>query len=81
MLAIDKIKQNEKEFKKDIFDIDLAIDVDSKFQEYKKLVYETTMLVDRFWNKLSSKDYIILELINLGTNIVDHYLDTKEYFD
>ena len=77
MLTIDKIKAVEKEYKKDIFDIDLAIDVDQRFQKYTKLVYETTMIVDRFWVKLSEKDYLVLDLINLGASIVDNYLKTK----
>ena len=81
MSILQKIKDGEKEYKKEIFDIDKAIDVDKKFTEYKSLVYNTTLIVDRFWIELSKKDYSIIDTIKIGNNIVDEYLKIKNLLD
>ena len=52
MLIFQNTRRIEYESKKEIFNIDLAMNVDNNFQEYKKLIQETTIYVERFWHLL-----------------------------
>lgn len=81
MQILKKIKEDEKHLKKEVFDIDLAIDIDTQFLLYKRQLHETTILLDRFWLELSKKDYQVEELIGIGRGVVEGYLQTKGTFD
>ena len=59
ILIYQKTKQLEEESKFEVFDIDQAIIVDRNFQEYKKLIYETTILVEKFWMNLKKVDFLM----------------------
>ena len=81
MKILKKIKDDELLYKKEIFDVDLALDLDRKYQQYKKQVQETAIYVDRFWIELSKKEFEVQNLITMGAIIVDNYLITKNLYD
>ncbi|CDW85117.1 pas domain s-box family protein [Stylonychia lemnae] len=80
-LAQIMIKDHERAIRKDMFDIDKSINLEREFQEYKKVVQDTTILVERFWRTLTKSDYEIGTLLHLGQKIVDSYLQTKKLYD
>ena len=71
----------EEESKRDIFDIDSALNVDYNFQEYRKFVQDTTLIVERFWYLLINQNYYMFELLELGKKIVDQFLVIKDTYE
>ena len=80
-MILQNTKKHEEESKKEIFNIDSALQVDCCFQEYKKLLQETTIFVERFWYLLQTFNFYMRELIELGNKIVDDYLKIKKIYD
>ena len=65
----------------EVFDIETTLQLEKRMSVYKKLIYETSILVERFWVKLSKSEFTIIELQNLGVNIADNYLHLKVMFE
>ena len=80
-LIINKTKEVEEQGKREIFDIDAALIIDKNFQQYKKTVYETSILVEKFWLNLRRSDFDIKEVMEIGKTIVDNYLVAKRLYE
>ena len=65
----------------EVFGIDSALKVDFSFQEYKRLVQETTIYVEQFWCHLLGFSFHMTEMIELGNKIVDNYMLIKHIYD
>mmetsp|Transcript_42697 Transcript_42697/g.41013 ORF Transcript_42697/g.41013 Transcript_42697/m.41013 type:complete len:100 (-) Transcript_42697:3017-3316(-) len=50
-------------------------------QQYQKLIEETSILVERFWYKLSRNGFQLTEIQGIGSSIVDNYLKVKDKYD
>lgn len=61
--------------KRDEFDVDQMITIESKFSSYKSKVYDIALSVEKFWFYLSNKDCDINELLNIGIKIVENYME------
>eukprot|EP00347_Sterkiella_histriomuscorum_P023574 403334120 len=75
------VRQHEQKLQKQNIDVDRQIQVEHTFIDYKRLLYESTIQVERFWSTLSKVDYEISEIIKIGQKIVDNYLLTKNLYD
>jgi len=80
-LIINKTKEVEEQGKREIFDIDAALIIGKNFQRYKKTVYETSILVEKFWLNLRRSDFDIKEVTEIGKTIVDNYLVAKRLYE
>lgn len=55
--------------------------IEKNFSHFKKLVYETSILVERFWLDLRKTDFAIIEIMGIGKTIVDNYLILKSIYE
>lgn len=55
--------------------------IEKNFSHFKKLVYETSILVERFWLDLRKTDFAIIEVMEIGKTIVDNYLILKSIYE
>jgi hypothetical protein len=53
ILILKKTRELEEQGKRDIFDIDTAIEIDKNFNHYKELVSDVTLLIQQFWSNLA----------------------------
>ena len=70
----------ENEYHVKSFDIDTALRVEYNFEEYKRLIYETSVIVECFWSTLAKKEFMMRDLLELGVRIVDSYFEIKELY-
>ena len=57
------------------------MDVEKQFIEYKKLILNATLEVQRFWEGLSSVQPELEDLMRIGNKIVYSYVQQKETYD
>ncbi|CDW85118.1 pas domain s-box family protein [Stylonychia lemnae] len=81
MLIFQKSRINDQQSKRELIDVDSTLFIDANFQEYKRLIYETTNLVEKFWQDLKKNDYQMRKIINVGKLIVDNFLMLKEIYE
>eukprot|EP00347_Sterkiella_histriomuscorum_P010786 403374925 len=81
LMIIGRSKQIDFEDKRDVFNADKALIVDYNFQDYKRMIVETTILVEKFWFDLRRQDFDMRQIIQIGKRIVDNFLVIKKLYE